>query len=400
MKMMPGLSPTLGQPPYDSMVKANVQITNVPEVTEAVTYEVLAKYANTVLENAAQAVRQVENHLAQPNAINGDFLTIGQMAAKAPGHFAQSPDQLNNDARTILDNATAQIDKPLDPEDRAKLAGMLFPMFFFEGGNEPINPETIEQLGLGEMTETELKALGIEKRAADLEEGFVGKRRMSEEKDIVNPIDRNATAEEKLAELQALSTENEPLVQKFLQTVDTKFGTTSEVGVKSPQDILNKAKRPSILENKEWFDVDHIRDSLRFRTPVESLGDLPKILEELADSGFTVVKADVEKLLAPKDRGWRVAAIDLRAPNGQLIEYQILPREMYEAGKTEHHLYKTVREKDVKALSRDQKIEVRELNIQARNLYSDAWQAYLRRTGQTEESVRKFVKEAKDALMR
>jgi hypothetical protein len=165
---LPVLSPTVQQPPYESSVKANVQITNVPEVSEGVQQDVLGKYAQTVLENAAAAVRQIENHLAQPNAINSDFMKIGQWVADVPGHLSQSADQLNKDAQAILDNTTAQIDKPLSPEERAKMAGILLPMFFFEGGKEPINPETIEQMGLEGMSEAELKALGIEKRVEEV----------------------------------------------------------------------------------------------------------------------------------------------------------------------------------------------------------------------------------------
>jgi hypothetical protein len=161
---LPSLSPTMQQPPYESQVKANVQITNVPEVSEAVQLEVLGKYAETVLENAAAAVRQVENHLAQPNAINSDFQKIGQWLSDAPEHFAQSPEQLNKDISAATSGAMDEIDKPLTPDERAKMAGMLLPMFFFEGGKEPINPDTIEQMGLEGMTEAELKKLGIEKR--------------------------------------------------------------------------------------------------------------------------------------------------------------------------------------------------------------------------------------------
>lgn len=168
VEALPGLSPTIAQPPYDSRVKANVQITNVPEVTEAVTSEVLTKYAETVLENAAAAVHQIENHLAQPNAINSDFQKIGQRLSEGPGHFAQSPDQLNRDISAVASGAMDEIDKPLTPDERAKMAGMLLPMFFFEGGKEPINPETIEQMGLEGLNEAELKALGIEKRIEEV----------------------------------------------------------------------------------------------------------------------------------------------------------------------------------------------------------------------------------------
>jgi len=98
---LPGLSPTMQKTPFDSSVKVNVQITNVPEVSEAVQHEVLGKYAEVVLENAAAAVRQIENHLAQPNAINSDFRKIGQWMSEGPGHFAQSSEQLNKDVSAV-----------------------------------------------------------------------------------------------------------------------------------------------------------------------------------------------------------------------------------------------------------------------------------------------------------
>ena len=165
---LPSLSPTMQQPPFDSSVKVNAQITNVPEVSEAVTDEVLGKYAETVLENAAAAVRQIENHLAQPSAINSDFQKIGQWLSEGPGHLAQSPEQLNRDLSALATGAMEEIDKPLSVDERARMAGMMLPMFFFEGGKEPINPETIEQMGLEGMSEAELKALGIEKRVEDV----------------------------------------------------------------------------------------------------------------------------------------------------------------------------------------------------------------------------------------
>lgn len=398
VKPIPELSPTMRQPPFDSSVKANVQITNVPEVSESVTIEVLGMYAETVLENAADAVRQIESHLMTPNAINGDLQKIGQWISDAPEHFAQSPEQLNTDVQAITGAAIDEIDKPLMPEDRAKMAGMLLPLFFFEGGKEPINPETIEQMGLKGMSETELKALGIEKRVEALEEGIADKRRVLEEKDIVNPINRRASVEEKIAQLEALSRENKPLVEKFLRQIDTRFGTKSEVSFKAPEDIVEKANRPSIKDSKEWFDIEHVRDSLRFKTSVQDLNELPALAQALKDAGFVVVKSDLDKLITPKARGWLVGAVDVRAPNGQVLEYQILPEELNTAGKLEHQHYKNVRSKDIMALSDAQYLEYLDVNRKAQNLYSDAWKAYLQRTGQSEEAVQKFVDAANEIL--
>jgi hypothetical protein len=399
LEPIPELSPTMREAPFDSSVKANVQITNVPEVSEAVTEEVLGKYAEAVLENAADAVRQIENHLMTPNAINSDFQKLGQWAVGMPGHFAQSADQLNKDVQAIIDSTAAQIDKPLEPEDRAKMAGTILPIFFFEGGSEPINPETINQMGLEGLSEAELKALGIEKRVEFAEERIAGNRSVLEEKDIVNPVDRNATTEKKLAQLRELSEENVWLAKKFLGEIDTKFGTTSEIGIKKPQDILEKANRASIKESKEWFDVEHVRDSFRFKTPVENLNDLPRIVEQLKESGFEIVKLDLDKLIKPKGRGWQVAVIDLRAPNGQLVEWQILSREMNEAGKIEHKIYKQWRGKDLSAMSMAEKDLKREVDAQAVDLYKSAWREYLKRTGQTESAVMEIIQQTKRLLL-
>lgn len=211
------------------------------------------------------------------------------------------------------------------------------------------------------------------------------------EKDIVNPIDRTATAEQKVAQLMALTEENKPLVEKLLAGIDTKYGTRSQISIKEPQDIIDKARRPSIKETKDWFDVEHVRDSFRFKTPVENLRDLPNIVKELRESGFEIVKLDLDKLIKPKGRGWRMAAIDLRAPNGQLLEYQILPLEMNEAGKIEHRMYKQWRGKDVSSLTPEESIVKKIADKQAVELYKNAFQQYLNRTGQTQETIIKLI---------
>lgn len=231
--------------------------------------------------------------------------------------------------------------------------------------------------------------------------GKPGKGRESRpvhERDIVNPVDRAATQEQKVAQLMALTEENKPLVEKFLREVDTALGTKSEVSIKQPQDILNKANRPLIKDTKDWFDVEHVRDSFRFKTPVENLNELPRIVEHLTNSGFEIVKLDLDKLIKPKGRGWRMAAIDLKAPNGQILEYQILPREMNEAGKIEHQMYKRWREQDVSSLSKqEQKLKER-ADAEAVDLYSDAWESYLGRTGQTKKEIGNMIKHVYEKL--
>jgi hypothetical protein len=155
MEPIPAVSPVLSEGPYNSTVKLNVQITNVPEVSEGIKPEELLQYTDTMMQSGAQAVRQIERHMTEPNAINNDMANIA-------AHFSQSPYQLNKDAQTLFGAVVDQIDHPMTADDRAKAAGNLMPMFFFEGNAaEPVHPETVQQLALESMSESELLALGI-----------------------------------------------------------------------------------------------------------------------------------------------------------------------------------------------------------------------------------------------
>lgn len=206
-----------------------------------------------------------------------------------------------------------------------------------------------------------------------------------------NPIDSAAGTQEKIAQLQRLSKENEPLVQEFADSIDAKYGTQSKVSFKDPADIAEKASRPSIKADRPWFDVEHVRDALRFKTLLQDLRDLPRLIEDLKKSGFEIIKCDAEKLLKPKGRGWRMAAFDLKTTNGQIIEYQILPPEMERAGALEHQVYKQWRKVDINKLSKEERKAIRRADTAAKDMYEKAWQDYLNRTGQTNDSIRQVL---------
>jgi len=55
------------------------------------------------------------------------------------------------------------------PDERAKIAGAILPIFFFEGGKE-IDPNVAKQLRLEQMTKEELKALKIERTELNMPE--------------------------------------------------------------------------------------------------------------------------------------------------------------------------------------------------------------------------------------
>lgn len=205
--------------------------------------------------------------------------------------------------------------------------------------------------------------------------------------EVVNPIDRTATREVKARQLGALTAENRPAVDAWLKGIDEEFGTQSHSSEKTPESILDKSQRPSILERKPWFDVEHIRDSIRFKSVVDNYGDLPSIVERMPE-GWSVVKADLAKLLSPGDWGWRMTALDLRMPNKQIAEYyQPVPELQAAQKETGHALFEKWRTKDLSKLSEPELIAYQADRQASRKLYNDAWQAYLKRTGQTEGDI-------------
>lgn len=155
---------------------------------------------------------------------------------------------------------------------------------------------------------------------------------------IAMPLDPAMSPEEQLARIATMTAENQAIVQDFMAEVDQRFGTKSGDNVKTPESILAKATRPSILAKKPWFTMAHIRDTYRFKTVIGDFRDVPAIFDALLQRGISLVKVDTGKLFAPKEWGWRIIAFDLRMPNGQLVEWYLPIRELEAQKKAEGHL--------------------------------------------------------------
>jgi hypothetical protein len=94
--------------------------------------------------------------------------------------------------------------------------------------------------------------------------------------------------------------------------------------VKTEASILAKSKRPAILAAYPHYTMRHIRDSLRFKVVVATYRDAFEILRVVVqESQWTVKKLDLEKLLQPKQIGWRFLGADLLI-QGQLVECYIV----------------------------------------------------------------------------
>jgi len=84
---------------------------------------------------------------------------------------------------------------------------------------------------------------------------------------------------------------------------------------------------------------------------------------------------------------------DVRLPNGQLVEYYLTVTELMDANDKVHHaLYEKWRNCTKEEISA--KIEEYEKDLDISNeAFDQALEAYLKRTGQTEETIREVLAE-------
>ncbi len=212
---------------------------------------------------------------------------------------------------------------------------------------------------------------------------------------VVNNVDLKATPEQKVQQLVKMTAENKPRVDAFLKGLDAKFGTVSKSNIKLPERILEKSKRPSILAKKPWFDVEHIRDSFRFKTVLPDITKLPDVIQHMeSELGAEVLKRDVDKFLQPLEWGWRIVAFDLKMPNGQMVEYYLPVKEMEDAKAHGHVIFERWRNKDLKTLSRAEKLAYKKDIDESRGHYQKAFDGYLARSGNTESAVRASLAKA------
>jgi hypothetical protein len=155
-------------------------------------------------------------------------------------------------------------------------------------------------------------------------------------------------AAEKVLALQSLTLHNEKMLDIFFGRLNndhrielSRVAAPADVDQagyicmkhshKTQESILQKSVRPSILAESPRYSVEHVRDSFRFKAVVYSFADaltfvhaIDKLLFPGGLSRERVVKLDLQKLLTPKEWGWRFLAFDFRFPNGQLVECYIV----------------------------------------------------------------------------
>jgi N12 class adenine-specific DNA methylase len=211
------------------------------------------------------------------------------------------------------------------------------------------------------------------------------------EQEIVNPIDPSLSPEAKAAELTRLTNENRSIVAGIVEKARQLGLTKGKDNVKDPANVVTKAVRPSILAKKPWHAVEHIRDSYRFKLPIQRMDQIPDLIKAMLDAGITPVKYDSEKLFGPKEWGWRFVGLDMRMPNGQLVE-SYMPFEKMDDKQVKgpnHHLFEKWRNLDQKTvMSTPEMASAFEDDVYAsRATYDAAFNQALAESGITDEAA-------------
>ena len=119
---------------------------------------------DVTLSTAAQVLEMPILHLAENNAINKDIANFIE-------HFRHDPNQLNKDVTKLGGEILGIIDKPMSEEERARMIGMLIPLFFMPGSKTPLDANKAKAMNLDKMTEAELAEAGITRRVVKVFRG-------------------------------------------------------------------------------------------------------------------------------------------------------------------------------------------------------------------------------------
>jgi hypothetical protein len=228
----------------------------------------------------------------------------------------------------------------------------------------------------------------------------------------------SCSAESKLKVVALLTDENALVLDRFFHRartdvsnglvfvqssaqVDSMGKVCAKYNRKTRESILLKAKRPAILAKNPQYDIEHIRDTFRFKAVVYSFRDAIKFMLALhhdanvCPSGLckaSVAKLDIAKLREPKEWGWRFIAFDLIMPNHQIVENYIVFNELERTKKEDvsdamrckelsnHEIFERWRTVDTRGLTEEREREYQADLKESNRRYRNAFDAVLSHT--------------------
>ena len=218
----------------------------------------------------------------------------------------------------------------------------------------------------------------------------------------VSPIDTSTSLSDQVNQLLALSKHNKLIFDRIASRfeVDTGYGSgdlDNPSLFKNKGRLMKKAQRPSVLKKKPWFTIAHIRDALRITTamPLESFEDSLGLIRAIAAEGITPVQVDFEHMWAPKGDGYRMFAMDLRMPNGQITEWQVNFPEMIIAREINHEIFEKWRDLTDKQRNSPKNREAWLADEKdMRERYQSAWSEAVSKSGLDEAAIVASLKSA------
>ena len=142
-------------------------------------------------------------------------------------------------------------------------------------------------------------------------------------------------------------------------------------------------------------DWSRLGDIVRASVAVDSVHDLPKVMNVLKKNGLKLARKPKDRFETPTDAGYRDLTMNVKYPNGHVGELQLHVKSMLHAKNAGHKLYEKVRSIGAKAketgrtkLTDNEMKAIDEANNKMKAIYDKAWKQA--QGGATVESKKAF----------
>lgn len=214
--------------------------------------------------------------------------------------------------------------------------------------------------------------------------------------------------------------------QQMLDWLDRGKGMDEKLGLRETEYDVEEFKKPGRIlllaplkgheraAQKVEADMDgdwsQLTDVVRASIAVDSIDEIPEVVEELRKSGMKLARKPKDRFANPTGVGYRDILMNVVYPNGHVGELQIHLKPILIAKDVGHDYYEQAREIEDNAkiegrtvLTDEEQAVVDEANSNMRALYDRAWRKAIGRTAgmgrQASGSVRYFMFEDNPAKL-
>lgn len=164
-------------------------------------------------------------------------------------------------------------------------------------------------------------------------------------------------------------------------------------GLKGEDRVIEKEK----TEEDSWAGL---KDIVRGTIAVDSLSDLPKVMDLLRNSGMKLARKPKNKFAKPTEHGYRDLNLNIITSNGHIAELQVNTKAMLLAKEDAHNHYEEIRtleetaDEEDRPLTSSESVKWKELNDKSIAIYGKAWDSHA-----DEHSGKSSQKELKKAIL-